>query len=113
MISLKYALENYRFDIDKYNDRHDDIAFYTGFPDYQPLIICYKSTEQASSNIVYEHKRTSSVDINIGRPRVLTKFQEFILVMLRLRLGVFESDLAHLRFLYQLFLRLPMPGFHF
>jgi len=95
VITLKYALENYRFDIDKYEDKDDDITFYTGFPDYQALIICYKSIEQSSSNIVYEHKRTSSVDSNIGRPRVLTKFQEFILVMLRLRLGLFENDLAH------------------
>jgi len=61
VVSLKYALGNYRFDIDKYNEKDDDITFYTGFPDYQALIICYKSIEQASSNIVYEHKRTSSV----------------------------------------------------
>ena len=65
------------------------------FRDYQILIICYKSLEQASSNIVYEHKRTSCVDSNIGRPRVHTKFQEFILVMFQLRLGLFENDLAH------------------
>ena len=45
-------------------------------------------------NISYEHKRTT-LDSNVGRPRVLTKFQGFILVMLRLRLGLFEDNLAH------------------
>jgi len=95
VISLKYALENYRFNTDKYKDKDGDITFYAGFPDYQALIICYKSIEQASSNIVYEHKRTSSVESNIGRPRVVTKFPEFLLVMIWLRLGLFENDLAH------------------
>ena len=31
----------------------------------------------------------------LGRPRVLTKFQEFTLVMMRLRLGLLERDIAH------------------
>ncbi|XP_074632715.1 uncharacterized protein LOC141891627 [Acropora palmata] len=66
----------------------------TGFPDYKTLILCYKTVEQSARNISYEHKRTT-LDSNVGRPRVLTKFQEFILVMLRLRLGLLENDLAH------------------
>lgn len=95
--SLKHALDNNRFDISKFKDKDDDIAFYTGFPDYNAFILCYKTVEQASSNINYGHKRTTT-NGNVGRPRVLTKFQEFTLVMLRLRLGLFENDLAH-RFL--------------
>lgn len=94
MKSLKHALDNNRFDIDQYKDKDDDISFYTGFPDYKTLILCYKTVEQSARNISYEHKRTT-LDSNVGRPRVLTKFQEFILVMLRLRLGLFENDLAH------------------
>ena len=31
----------------------------------------------------------------IGRPRMLSTFQEFIMVMMRLRLGLFERDLSH------------------
>ena len=84
VLTLNYALENNRFDIDKYKDKDDDIAFYTGLPDYNALILCYKSVEHASSNIIYEHEKTS-LNSNVGRPRILTKFQEFILVMLRLR----------------------------
>ena len=30
-----------------------------------------------------------------GRRRTLSTFQEFVMVMLRLRLGLFERDLAH------------------
>ena len=58
------------------------------------MILCYKTVEQPARNISYEHKRTT-LDSIVGRPRVLTKFREFILVMLRLRLGLFENDLAH------------------
>lgn len=31
----------------------------------------------------------------LGRPRCISNFQEFTLVMMRLRLGLFEKDLAH------------------
>ena len=54
----------------------------------------FDSLLQNCRTACYEHKRTTLNSI-VGRPRVLTKFQEFILVMLRLRLGLFENDLAH------------------
>ena len=31
----------------------------------------------------------------VGRPKVLTTFEEYTLVMMRLCLGLFEGDLAH------------------
>ena len=70
------------------------MIFLSTLADYKTLILCYKTVEQSARNISYEHKRTT-LDSNVGRPRALTKFQEFILVMLRLRLGLFENDLAH------------------
>lgn len=45
----------------------------------------------------YDHERVY-VDMEHkqpGRPRVLSSFQEFTLVMMRLRLGLFERDLSH------------------
>lgn len=90
---LRYSLENFRFDIEKYKDSDEDIAFYTGFPDYNAMLLCFNVIEESANNIVYEHNRVSTG--NVGRPRILTKYQEFTLVMMRLRLGLFEKDLAH------------------
>ena len=93
MKSLKHALDKDRFVIDQYKIKtmifHSTLAF-----PITRLILCYKTVEQSARNINYEHKRTT-LDSNVGRPRVLTKFQEFILVMLRLRLLLFEDDLGH------------------
>lgn len=73
----------------------EDITFYTGFPDYNAMLLCFNIIEESANNIVYEHKRVSTGNVPVGRPRILTKFQEFVLVMMRLRLGLFEKDLAH------------------
>ena len=96
--NTKYALENFKFDIEHHKDRDDDIAFYTGFPDYAAMQLCYNLVEKSAGNISYEHERVyvdSDRCRQLGRPRVLTKFQEFIITMMRLRLGLFERDLAH------------------
>lgn len=93
MKRLRHALDNNRFDIDQYKIKKMILHSTLAFP-ITRLILCYKTVEQSASNISYEHKRTS-LDSNVARPRVLTKFQEFILVMLRLSLGLFENDLAH------------------
>ena len=86
------------FNIEKYKDNPDDIAFYTGFPDYEAFMLCYNIVKEAAKNISYNHERIYC-DLEKknqpGRPRSLTTFQEFTLVMIRLRLGLFERDLAH------------------
>ena len=86
------------FDIGKYKDNPDDIAFYTGLSDYEMFIMCFKLVKDSAKNISYNHDR-KHCDLNKinqpGRPRALTTFQEFTMVMMRLRLGLFERDLAH------------------
>lgn len=61
------------------------------------MLLCYKIVEDSSKNMSYDHERVY-VDMEHkqpGRPRVLSSFQEFTLVMMRLRLGLFERDLSH------------------
>ena len=86
------------FDIGKYKDNPDDIAFYTGLSDYEMFIMCFNLVKDSAKNISYNHDR-KHCDLNKinqpGRPRALTTFQEFTMVMMRLRLGLFERDLAH------------------
>ena len=86
------------FDIEKYKDSPDDIAFYTGLSDYAMLMLCYNMIKDSAKNISYNHERVYC-DLDSknkpGRPRVLNTFQEFIMVLMRIRLGLFERDLAH------------------
>ena len=90
--------KNAVFDIEKYKNNSEDIAFYTGFPDYELFKLCYNLVKDSAKNISYNHERVYC-DLNSrnqpGRPRVLNTFQEFTMVMMRLRLGLFERDLAH------------------
>lgn len=63
------------------------------------MMLCYKIVEESAKNLSYEHERVY-VDIESStkqprRPRNLNTFQEFTIVMMRLRLGLFEKDLAH------------------
>ena len=92
-------LINLRFDIDQYKEKDSDIAFYTGFPNYKTLMLCYDIVKDSAKNISFGSHERGNFDcpavLQQGRPRALTTFQEFILVLMRLRLGLFEKDLAH------------------
>ncbi|XP_015757044.1 PREDICTED: uncharacterized protein LOC107336483 [Acropora digitifera] len=92
-------LINLRFDIDQYKEKDSDIAFYTGFPNYKTLMLCYDIVKDSAKNISFGSHERRNFDcpavLQPGRPRALTTFQEFILVLMRLRLGLFEKDLAH------------------
>lgn len=95
---LQFKLSKPIFDIDKYKDSPEDINFYTGLPDYDALMLCYNIVKDSAENINYDTEKTSSGgegQRKIGRPRVLSTFEEFILVLMRIRLGLFEKDLSH------------------
>lgn len=54
---LKQNLEKKsRFDINKYKNSEEDISFYTGFPDYDAMHLCYKIVEESSKNISYNYE---------------------------------------------------------
>ncbi|XP_031560763.1 uncharacterized protein LOC116296808 [Actinia tenebrosa] len=95
---LEYQISNTRFDIDKYQQNDKDIEFYTGLPDYSTLLLCFNLVEDSAQRMSYiNHDKKQSVN-KLGRLRILTLFQEFVMVLMRIRLGLFEKDLAH-RFL--------------
>ena len=86
-----------------------DINFYTGFPNYQTLLACYNflNPGENGENIVYitsandelEFPAFPTNEINRGnkpgRRRKLSTLDEFFIVLIRMRLGLFELDLAH------------------
>ena len=95
---LKFCMQNRKFDIEKYKDSDNDISFYTGFPNYGAMQLCFQLVEESAKNMNYEYEKVCPEQVSNrpqGRPRSLTLFQEFTLVLMRLRLGLFEKDLSH------------------
>ena len=95
------------FGIAQFKDSDSDINFYTGFPNYQTLVACFNflCPGENGENIVHV---TSSTDGSFtptnseeipgnkpGRRRKLSTLDEFFMVFIRLRLGLFELDLSH------------------
>ncbi len=99
-----------QFGIEKFKESSSDICFYTGFPNYETLLACYNFLNPGDNgeNIVY----CNTVDNNLkncgpkasclgyngnkpGRRRKLSMLNEFFMVLIRMRVGLFELDLAH------------------
>ena len=84
-----FHLENMKHD-------HSKVAFYTGFPSYAHLEVCFDFLGPAAMNLQY--KDTSTLiekGRKLGRPRSLPPLEEFFLTMVRLRLGLLEQDIAY------------------
>ena len=79
-----------KFDIDS------DIEFYTGVPTYKMLTFCFSLLEESSNvNDESTEKNAQPGTPKIGRPRSLSAFEEFVMTLMRLRLGLFQRDLSH------------------
>jgi len=97
---LQFKLQNAKFDIETFKDSVSDISFYTGFNDYKTLELCYNIIEESAKNMNYGKYAKTTVEEECnerkpGRPRKLKTFDEYILVLVKLRLGLFNHDLAH------------------
>ena len=92
-------MEDVQFDIQQFQDKPKDIASFTGFLDYETLMLCFDIVEEPSTNLSYgSHQRKifdSNTSNKLGRPRKITIFQEFVKVLMKLRLGLFNRDLAY------------------
>lgn len=79
------------------NIQEDDekVRFYTGFPSYAVLMICFNFLGKGSSKLNYWGSTKFEAKTAKGRKRVLLPLEEFFLVLVRLRLGLFEQDLAY------------------
>ena len=71
------------------------VAFYTGFPSYDHLKACYNFLGPARDNLEYKDSVRIFYKSNKGQPRCLSPLHEFFLVLIRLRLGLLEQDIAY------------------
>ncbi|XP_077486820.1 uncharacterized protein LOC144098175 [Amblyomma americanum] len=81
------------FGIDRFKHSNEDFLAYTGIPSYQHFLalMAYINPGNNGSNVL----RNAGIKASGGRRRKLTAENELFLVLVRLRLGLFEHDLAH------------------
>ena len=94
----------HQFSIDKIKDDNAAVSFYTGFPSYEALISFYTYIELKLSKMQYwkgenlvKESQPYQLDDNKSKPgpsRKLTFLDEFLLVLMRLKAGLFVQDLA-------------------
>ena len=72
------------------------VLFYTGFTNYTTLKVCYDYLGPAVHKLIYwgSKKDGHSTSETHGKSRSLTPMEEFFMILVRLRLGLFERDLA-------------------
>ena len=100
----KEVLLGRQFSLDKIKDDNAALLFYTGFPNYEALISFYNYIEPKLSKMQYwkgenlvKESQPYQVDENKckrGPSRKLTYLEEFLLVLMRLKAGLFVQDLA-------------------
>ena len=76
-------------------DNDEKVRFYTGFPSYAALMICFNFLGKGSSKLNYWGSTKSDAKTDKDRKRALLPLEEFFLVLVRLRLGLLEQDLAY------------------
>ena len=92
LMTLEAKLAISKFCIENISTDEQELAFYTGFPNYSCFKACYDYLGPAANDLKYWGSKDK--DAGHGRSRILSSLNEFFLVMVRLRLGLFERDLA-------------------
>ncbi|XP_065060453.1 uncharacterized protein LOC135687738 [Rhopilema esculentum] len=96
------ATQKKLFSIKKIQDDDSAVRFYTGFANYSSLCAVFEYFEPKLQKLSYwrGHKASSKPSEESiksskrGRKRKLSHFQEFIFVLIRLKVGLFLVDLA-------------------
>ncbi len=73
------------------------VQFYTGFPSRRHLEICFKFLWPSVTCLQYwgSQKAKDQQGRKCGPTRKLSPLEEFVITLVRLRLGLLEEDLAH------------------
>ena len=85
----------YKFSLKSIANDDVKVLFYTGFPSYQHLKICFDFLGPATEQLMYRDSRRVFDHSNKGRPRSLPPMEELFLTLVRLRLGLLEQDIAY------------------
>ncbi|CAN7942210.1 unnamed protein product, partial [Ixodes hexagonus] len=84
------------FAIERFKDSDEDIMFYCGLPGYEHFVALLHFLDPGDNGCnVLRAEGDSATQSGRGRKRNLSSENELFLVLVRLRLGLFEADLAH------------------
>ena len=108
-INLEFEeFKSRHFSLDSIKNDPSAVKFYTGFPNYESLISVFKYFEPKFQRVHYwtgpktfetikEQLQYQSADMfrsKPGRKRTLSLLEEFFIVLLRLKVGLFVGDIA-------------------
>ena len=105
LLELQIAeLKKSLFSIEKLKADESATKFYTGFPNFSSLLATFEYFEPKLSRMHFWRGKQSSCNTNLeyheksslkpGRKRTLSHLEEFVLVLMRLKVGLFISDLS-------------------
>ena len=84
------------FCLDKFKGSDEDICFYTGFPSYDLMMECFEFLNPGQNGEEMNQVHTVPNSNVTPRQKKLDVKEIFFLVLIRLRLGIFEKHLAHM-----------------
>lgn len=89
-------LQVHRFGLERFSSDDDSIKFYTGFPSYQHILLFYNFLKPTAEKMTYCY--ASGILESRPTSRAMQLIDEMFMFLVRIKLGLFEHDLAH-RFL--------------
>lgn len=89
-------LQVHRFGLERFSSDDDSIKFYTGFPSYQHILLFYNFLKPTAEKMTYCY--ASGILESRPTSRAMQLIDEMFMFLVRIKLGLFEQDLAH-RFL--------------
>ncbi len=101
IVILEQNVREKQFCVENFKSNSKLFRFYTGIPDYTTFQIIFNSFGSAVNRLVYigtntnSDKLSSADHMKRGPKRMLKAEQEFFLILVRLRLGLLEEDIAN------------------
>lgn len=86
------TLKIYKFGVERFTRDNSSIKFYTGFPTYEHLIAFYEFVKPSAENMTYCY--ASGVLDSRPSSRSMLLIDECFMCLVRIRLGLFQQDLA-------------------
>ena len=88
----KYLRQEFR--LENNSDNASKVRFFTGFSLFAALIACFNLLGPSVDQLWYR-STTEKSNKGLGQKRTLSPLNEFFLMLVRLRLDLFEHDLAY------------------
>ena len=86
-------LSIYKFGLERFSTDNDAIKFYTGFCTYSHLIFFYNFARPSAETMTYCY--ATGILQNRPNVRAMQLIDELFMFLVRIKLGLFQQDLAH------------------